>query len=109
MKAVRVTKSLPHGHVSAVLAMARKLDLERLIDRTPSDKRRLAVALVVQRILSSTSKLATSRSFEHSTLSEELVSSAPMKTTCMPRWITSSSVKVRSRGGWRAGIWAMPR
>jgi hypothetical protein len=71
-EAVRVTKSLPHGHVSAVLAMARKLDLERLIDRTPSDKRRLAVALVVQRILSSSSKLATSRSFEHSTLSEEL-------------------------------------
>ncbi|MGH7716801.1 MAG: IS1634 family transposase [Vulcanimicrobiaceae bacterium] len=71
-EAVTVTNSLPHGHVAALLAMARKLDLERLIDRTPSRKRRLALALVVQRVLSAGSKLASSRYFAHSTLGEEL-------------------------------------
>ncbi len=69
---VTVTSSLPHGHVAALLGMARKLELERLIDRTPSRKRRLALALVVQRVLSAGSKLASSRYFAHSTLSEEL-------------------------------------
>jgi hypothetical protein len=69
---VRVTCSRPHCAVAAVLAMTRKLGLERIIDRTPSRDRRVAVALIVQRILSSASKLATSRSLEHSTLSEEL-------------------------------------
>jgi transposase len=70
--ALTITSSLPHGAVAAVLAMARKLNLERLIDRTPSRMRRVALALVVQRILSSHSKLATARSMEHSTLSQEL-------------------------------------
>jgi len=67
-EAVSITNSLPHGHVAAVLGMARKLDLERLIDRTPSRKRRLALTLVVQRVLCANSKLATSRSLENSTL-----------------------------------------
>lgn len=48
-EAVSITNSLPHGHVAAVLEMARKLDLERLIDRTPSRKRRLALTLVAAR------------------------------------------------------------
>lgn len=69
---VTVTSSLPHGHVAAILAMARKLELERLIDRSPSRKRRLALALIVQRVLSAGSKLASLRYFAHSTLSEEL-------------------------------------
>ncbi len=71
-EAVTITNSLPHGHVAAVVAMARKLELERLIDRAPSRKRRLALTLVVERVLCANSKLATSRSLAHSTLSEEL-------------------------------------
>ena len=71
-EAVTVTNSLPHGHVAAVLGMARKLEIERLIDRSPSRLRRLALALVIQRVLCAGSKLATSRTLAHSTLSEEL-------------------------------------
>jgi hypothetical protein len=33
--AVKLSDSRPHGHVSAVLSMARALDFERLIDRSP--------------------------------------------------------------------------
>jgi hypothetical protein len=50
----------------------RALDFERLIDRTPSRKRSLALALVVQRLLAADSKLATSRSLDDSTLCDEL-------------------------------------
>jgi hypothetical protein len=52
--------------------MARALEFERLIDRTASRKRSLALALVVQRLLAADSKLATSRSLEDSTLCDEL-------------------------------------
>jgi hypothetical protein len=70
--AVRLSDSRPHGHVSAVLSMARVLDFERLMDRTASRKRRLALALVVQRLLAADSKLASSRSLGDSTLCDEL-------------------------------------
>ena len=70
--AIHITNSLPHGHVAAVLAMARTLDLERLIDREPSRKRSLAMALICQRVISAGSKLASSRSLTNSTLAEEL-------------------------------------
>jgi transposase len=71
-QAVTMSDSRPHGHVSAMLSMARALDFERLIDRTASRKRRLALALIVQRLIAADSKLASSRSLGHSTLSDEL-------------------------------------
>jgi hypothetical protein len=45
--AITLTDSRPHGHVNAVLSIARALDFERLIDRTASRERSLALALVV--------------------------------------------------------------
>jgi transposase len=71
-QAVTMSDSRPHGHVSAILSMARALDFERLIDRTASRKRRLALALIVQRLIAADSKLGSSRSLGHSTLSDEL-------------------------------------
>jgi len=71
-EAVTITRSLPHGHVAAALNMARKLELERLLSRTPSRNRRLVFALIVQRVLHAGSKLATARLLCDSTLAEEL-------------------------------------
>jgi transposase len=71
-EAVTMSDSRPHGHVNALLSMARALNFERLIDRTASRKRRLALALIVQRLLAADSKLASSRSLGHSTLCDEL-------------------------------------
>jgi hypothetical protein len=45
--AITLTDSRPHGHVNAVLSIARALDFERLIDRTASRERSFALALVV--------------------------------------------------------------
>ena len=68
----RVVRSRPHGHVQALLAMARRLDFPRLLDRAPSQERSLCLAMICQRLLEPGSKLACARAFSQSTLAEEL-------------------------------------
>ena len=68
----QVERSLPHGHVAALLGVLRALDLERLLSREPSRERDLAVALICQRLLAPGSKLSATRRFSQTTLSEEL-------------------------------------
>jgi Transposase DDE domain len=70
--AFQTERSLPAGHVNAVLAMASKLGLARLLDREPSRSRDVAVALICQRVLCPESKLATARALARSTLACEL-------------------------------------
>lgn len=67
-----IERSLPQGHVEAALRMARKLELERLLDHSPSRQRRLCLAMLIQRLLEPGSKLQTARSLGRSTLAEEL-------------------------------------
>jgi transposase len=67
-----VCRSLPHGHVAAVLAMARRLELARLLDRSPSPERSRVLAMVCQQVLAPGSKLACARALGQSTLAEEL-------------------------------------
>src|SRR6476661_6848941 len=45
-EAFRTTRSLPHGHVEAVLMMIRKLGLEELIASEPSPQRDLVIAMI---------------------------------------------------------------
>jgi hypothetical protein len=54
-------RSLPHGHVAAVLGTARKIGLERLpvAHRSPTQPVALVLAMIVARILDPASKLAT--------------------------------------------------
>ncbi len=65
-------RSLPHGHVQAVLAASGRLGLARLLDRAPSPERSRALAMIVQRVLAPGSKLACMRQLRQSTLAEEL-------------------------------------
>ncbi len=65
-------RSLPHGHVRAVLGAARMLGFPRLLDRVPARERSLALAMIVQRVLQPGSKLACTRQLAQSTLAEEL-------------------------------------
>jgi hypothetical protein len=67
-----IERSLAAGHVTAALATARRLDLARLLDRSPSRERDLALAMIVQRLLEPGSKLATARLLGQSTLAGEL-------------------------------------
>jgi hypothetical protein len=71
-EALAVERSLPAGHVLAALAMARRLELARLLDRSPSRQRSLALGLIVARVLEPASKLATARRLGQSVLGSEL-------------------------------------
>ena len=70
--AFSIERSLPAGHVQAALAMARRLELARLLDRAPSRERDLCLAMIVGRALRPGSKLATARALRQSTLGCEL-------------------------------------
>src|SRR5919109_1132592 len=68
----QVEASLPHGAAEAALQMVHRLELARLLDRTPSRERRLCLAMIVARLLRPASKLATARALQESTLLAEL-------------------------------------
>src|ERR1700716_3811569 len=68
----RIIRSLPHGHVEAVLRVVRTLGLDRLLGSKLSPERNLALAMIVARILDPGSKLATARSLDCQTLSSTL-------------------------------------
>lgn len=68
----RVTRSQPHGHVQAVLHAIRQLGLDTIIATQPSRQRNLVLALITQRLLFPSSKLATTRHWHTTTLAEEL-------------------------------------
>ena len=61
-QAVTIRRSLPHGHVAALLGLARQLDFPRLLHRLPCRNRSLALAAICARLLQPASKLATARS-----------------------------------------------
>lgn len=67
-EALSIRRSLPHGHVAAVLGMARSLGLPSLLDRRPSRARDLALALLAARLIAPASKLATAALLGQSTL-----------------------------------------
>jgi hypothetical protein len=66
-----VTRSLPHGHVAAVMAQARLLGLPALLG--PAGRHRdVALALIVARAVRPGSKLATTRWWDDTTLGADL-------------------------------------
>jgi Transposase DDE domain len=67
-----IERSLPHGHVAAVLGMAKKLGLDRLLPRRPARLAKLALALVVARVLEPAAKLATARQLSAATAAHSL-------------------------------------
>jgi transposase len=71
-EAFRTLRSLPHGHVEAILTIFRHLGLDSLIASRPSRQRDLVTAMIVERLLFPCSKLATTRHWPDTTLAEEL-------------------------------------
>lgn len=69
---MEIRRSLPHGHVAAVLGTLRTTGLERLIDPRRSRERDLVVGMLVARLLAPGSKLATARRLSQTTLGATL-------------------------------------
>jgi Transposase DDE domain len=70
--AFEITRSLPHGHVAAVLGTARQLGLEELIDPEPSRHRDLVTAMAVAQVIAPDSKLAIARGLRDATAASSL-------------------------------------
>jgi hypothetical protein len=70
-RAVTILRSLPHGHVAAVHAMAVKLGLPALLGPA-CPERDLALALVISRVVAPASKLSTLTWWDDTTLGDGL-------------------------------------
>ena len=70
--AFEISRSLPHGHVAAVLGTLRRLGLEELISPEPSRNRDLVVAMVCAQVFAPGSKLAIARGLRKETASSSL-------------------------------------
>ena len=70
--AFEITRSLPHGHVAAVLGTARQLGLDELIDPVPSRHRDLVTAMAVAQVIAPDSKLAIARGLREDTAATSL-------------------------------------
>jgi transposase len=65
--AIIIKRSLPHGHVAAVLGTLRRIGLDRLLGPTgqaPNRCRDLVVAMIVARLIAPLSKLATAKALD---------------------------------------------
>lgn len=69
--AATITRSLPHGHVAAVAAMAKTLGMPSLLGAA-SRQRDIAFALIIARVCRPGSKLATTRWWADTTLADDL-------------------------------------
>src|SRR5437588_8199882 len=65
-------KTLPHGHVEAILLAIHKLGLDSMISAQRCRERDLVLAMIVERLLYPCSKLATTRHWHSTSLAEEL-------------------------------------
>jgi len=69
---VIIERSVPQGHVRAVLGFLRKLGVDSLLGSRPCRERDLVLAMLVQRLLHPCSKLATTRLWHATTLAVDL-------------------------------------
>src|ERR1700694_1545537 len=71
-EAFEITRSLPHGHVAAVLGTAARLGLPELIDPAPSRRRGPVLAMLVAQVIAPASKLAFARGLRAETATSSL-------------------------------------
>jgi transposase len=67
-----IERSLPHGHVEAILGTIRKIGLDTVISSEAGRERDLVMAMIVERLIHPSSKLAATRLWHTTTLAEEL-------------------------------------
>ncbi|HTW99603.1 MAG TPA: IS1634 family transposase [Acidimicrobiales bacterium] len=70
--AFEISRSLPHGHVAAVLGTLRRLGLDELIDPASARRRDLVVAMICAQVIDPASKLAIARGLRAETASTSL-------------------------------------
>jgi transposase len=69
---LQIIRTLPHGHVSAVLGVIGKIGLDRLLGPQGNRPRDLVLAMIVSRIIAAASKLATTKGLNPMTATTSL-------------------------------------
>ncbi len=67
-----IERSLPHGHVETILEMIRRIGLDKIIGTKRTRERDLVLAMIVERLIAPSSKLATTRLWHSTTLAQLL-------------------------------------
>ncbi|NTW99854.1 MAG: IS1634 family transposase, partial [Geobacteraceae bacterium] len=67
-----IERSLPHGHVEVILEMIRLIGLDKMISSRRTRERDLVLAMIVERLMAPSSKLATTRLWHSTTLAQLL-------------------------------------
>jgi Transposase DDE domain len=71
-EAITIKRSLPHGHVAAVLGTLRRIGLDRLLGPSGNRCRDLVIAMIVARLIAPLSKLATAKALDPATAASSL-------------------------------------
>jgi len=71
-KTFTIEQSLPHGHVEAILGTIKNIGLNKIISSKPKRVADLVIAMIAERLIHPSSKLATTRLWHTTTLAEEL-------------------------------------
>jgi hypothetical protein len=98
-------RSLPHGHVAAVLGIARKIGLDRLLAAGQASARlaTLVLAMVLARVIEPASKLATARQLDATTATSSLGPLLELGTVSEQElyaaldWLLSQQSRIESR------------
>jgi len=67
-----VRRTLPHGHIAAVLGTLRDIGLDRILGPAGNRPRDLVIAMIVARLIAPASKLATARMLDPATATSSL-------------------------------------
>lgn len=102
-EAVTIERSLPHGHVAAVLGTARRCGAEAWFASAPSALRPLLLGLVVARVIEPRSKLATQRLLHPDTASCSLGRMLDLEAVTVERlyaaldWLAQAQSRIERR------------
>lgn len=98
-----IVRSLPHGHVAAVLGTLRQIGLEKLLASRASRQRDLVLGMIVARLVEPSSKLATARALKAETATTSLPSELRLEELDEDElydaldWLTAAQPRVENK------------
>lgn len=100
---VEIVRSLPHGHVAAVLSTLRQIGLDQVIASKPSRQARLVMAMIVLRIIAPGSKLANFASLQPETAENTVANELQLDDLEQPElyaamdWLLKRQVRIENK------------
>ena len=99
----QIVRSLPHGHVAAVLGALKKIGLDQLISSKPCREAQLVTAMLVLRIIAPGSKLANLTGLQAETAQHSLAGELRLQTIEQPElyealdWLLKRQARIENK------------